>query len=174
MTRITRPSRWSPPRWIWAGAAVLALACGAAAWPRSGPPPLLINESPSLPEGVYGLERRTAGLGATVAVAQPPAGRAYLAALGMPGEVMLIKRVAAVQGDRVCLDGERLTAGSQTRRVRRRDGQGRVLPLWAGCRLLGPGELFLLGDTPGSFDSRYFGPVHRDQVIGVYREIFTW
>jgi len=35
-------------------------------------------------------------------------------------------------------------------------------------------ELFVLGDTPGSFDSRYFGPIRRAQVEGVYRETLTW
>ena len=52
--------------------------------------------------------------------------------------------------------------------------RGAALPAWRECRILAPDEVFLLGDTPGSFDSRYFGPVRRSDVVGVYREVLTW
>jgi type IV secretory pathway protease TraF len=92
----------------------------------------------------------------------------------MPGGVLLIKRVAAVGGDAVCSDGRGLVSPGGVHPVRSRDRQGQPLSPWSGCRRLGPGELFLLGDTAGSFDSRYFGPVSRDEVRGVYREVMTW
>lgn len=55
--------------------------------------------------------------------------------------------------------------------VRARDGRGEPLPVWRGCRALGPAELFLLGDSPDSFDSRAFGPVDRSSVIGVFAAV---
>lgn len=43
------------------------------------------------------------------------------------------------------------------------------------CRgLLAPDERLLLGDTPDSLDSRYFGPVATARIEGVYREAWTW
>ena len=59
-------------------------------------------------------------------------------------------------------------------RVRGRDRAGLPLPEWSGCRRLDTGELFLLGDTETSFDSRYFGPVRVEQLQGVYREGVRW
>lgn len=156
------------------GLVLLATGClGLAA--RQAPAVALINESPSVPRGLY---IRSAGSGVapgdTVALAQPPQVRAYLAALGMPADVRLLKRVAAVGGDRVCRTGDRVEAGGRSVAVRARDGRGVSLPRWTGCRRLGPGELFLLGDTPGSFDSRYFGPVRVADLDGVFREALTW
>jgi type IV secretory pathway protease TraF len=48
---------------------------------------------------------------------------------------------------------------------------GRVLPTWRGCRVLHDGEFFVIGDTPDSFDSRYFGVVRADQIEGVWRPL---
>jgi type IV secretory pathway protease TraF len=36
------------------------------------------------------------------------------------------------------------------------------------------GEFFLLQPHPLSFDSRYFGPVLRCDVVGVARPLWTW
>lgn len=162
----------------WTLAAVLvgaALLTGAAAGADSLPAIALINESPSLPKGLY---IRMAGgrvePGAIVAIPQPGSARAYLAGLGMPPDVQLLKRVSAVGGDPVC-SGEGTVRTPRTQvAVHRRDRRGVSLGAWRECRDLGPDELFLLGDTPGSFDSRYFGPVSRSAVTGVYREVLTW
>lgn len=92
----------------------------------------------------------------------------------MPDEVLLLKRIAAVEGDQVCArDGTVRTPGRQVRALDR-DRQGAALPAWRECRVMAPDEVFLLGDTPGSFDSRYFGPVLREEAKGVYREVLTW
>lgn len=155
-------------RWAVLGVTVFALG-GLAAVAARTPALALVNESPSLPRGLYLRDP-----GATVALPQPAAGRAYLGALGMPPEVMLIKRVAAVRGDLVCRRGNEITAAGRTVQTRDRDRRGAALPQWRGCRRLGPGELFLLGDTPGSFDSRYFGPVRSGDVEGVFREALRW
>src|SRR3546814_9782387 len=46
-------------------------------------------------------------------------------------------------------------------RSHRRDRRQRLLPRWHGCRYLTTSEVFVLSTVPGSFDSRYFGPVER-------------
>lgn len=55
-----------------------------------------------------------------------------------------------------------------------RDRRGASLPAWRGCRTLAADELLLLGDTATSFDGRYFGPVRRAEVEGIYREVLQW
>jgi type IV secretory pathway protease TraF len=43
------------------------------------------------------------------------------------------------------------------------------MPWWNGCVMLRSGALFLLMDSPDSFDGRYFGPTSRGDVIGEVR-----
>lgn len=78
------------------------------------------------------------------------------------GKVPLIKRVVAVAGDRVVVDdagvsvnSERLTNSAPKRAAR----DGSPLPSAVGVHLLRPGQVWVAGEHPDSFDSRYFGPV---------------
>jgi conjugative transfer signal peptidase TraF len=160
------------PRTLAPPVAALALIGGAGA---AAPRLALINESPSLPKGLY-VRSFAAALadGAVVAIPQPPGARPYRAGLGVPLETKLLKRVAASGGAEVCAKPNAVLVGSHPLSTATVDRRGTRLPRWSGCRRLAPGELFLVGDTATSFDSRYFGPVHRSQVEGVYREILTW
>ena len=84
-----------------------------------------------------------------------------------------IKRVAATGGTQVCAEGDRVTVPGRGAVARlTRDTAGRVLPSWDGCRTLGADEVFLLGDTAYSFDSRYWGPVRISAIDGVWRPLF--
>lgn len=161
-------------RWVVLGVATFGLTClGLAA--DHAPALALVNESPSVPRGVY-VRQMGSGVrrGDTVALRQPEVARPYLAGLGMPMDVRLLKRVAAAEGDRVCRLGDRVTAGTRSVAAASRDRRGMTLPRWTDCRRLAAGEVFLLGDTPGSFDSRYFGPVRVADLDGVFREALTW
>jgi type IV secretory pathway protease TraF len=161
-------------RWAVLGVSVFFLTLGALIAART-PAVALVNESPSVPRGLYLRQPGAApARGAMVALPQPALARRYLGALGMPGEVLLIKRVAAVGGDRVCRHGAVVRTPGRVVPVLDRDRRGAVLPGWTGCRRLAADELFLLGDTPGSFDSRYFGPVRTRDLEGVFRETLTW
>jgi type IV secretory pathway protease TraF len=151
-------------------AAVLALGPPA----QLGSPPLLVNESQSLPKGLYVRSGLALRHGDVVALRQPAAARPYLASLGAPAEVRLLKRIVATEGEPVCrrggnveLPGRRLPAPATDRR-------GRPLQPWLGCRRLAAGEVFLAGDTLASFDSRYFGPVRRAEVVGPYVRVLGW
>lgn len=160
-------------------APVLALGLTVSAAADRVPAPVLINESPSLARGLWRradpvTPDRPLRRGDVVAVPQPPQVRPVLAALGVPAELPLLKRVAAVGGDRVCADGRGLVAPFRAVPVTRRDGLGRPLPVWTGCRALGPDEVLLLGDSAASFDGRHFGPIPRDRLLGRYRELLTW
>ena len=80
----------------------------------------------------------------------------------------LVKRAAAVAGDRVCAQGPLIIINERVVAARRRaDVAGRPLPQWQGCRRLVEGEVFLLmAETPDSFDGRYFGVSAPIDLIG--------
>jgi type IV secretory pathway protease TraF len=91
----------------------------------------------------------------------------------VPFNVPLVKRVAAIGGDRVCAVGRTITVNGRRAAVRRTsDSAGRRMPWWSGCRKLGAGEYFLLMDGPDSFDGRYFGLTQRRDVVG--RAVLLW
>lgn len=149
-------------------AAGLAAACLRAS------PILIINESASLPKGVYRLTREPPALGAIVAFQPSPEGRRYLARLGAGPDARLLKRVVATEGDLACRTRDRLTWSRGSALALAQDRRGRDLPQWQGCHRLGAREVLVLGDTPLSFDSRYLGPVRTDELLGAYREVWRW
>jgi len=161
----------------WTEGALFGLAgLAGLAWSfQFTPSPVLVNESLSVPRGLYlRSPGATAERGAIVAVRPPATAQAYLAQLGAPTKAKLLKRVAAVAGEPVCAGPGQITVPGRRVVVMGRDRRGRPLPAWRACRRLAPGELFLLGDIATSFDSRYFGPVGDGQVEGVYRAALTW
>jgi conjugative transfer signal peptidase TraF len=132
--------------------------------------PLYIwNPSPSVPVGLYRLESRKLHRGALAVIdlSQPwrelAASRGYLSA-----SALLIKPVAALSGDRVCRLGQMITINGRLATMARwEDGKGRALPGWEGCKTLLEGELFLLANSEGSFDGRYFGVTPRSALIAM-------
>lgn len=154
-------------------AAAVVVSAGAAC-SRAQPASWLVNESPSLPRGVYRLTGEPASRGAIVALTPPPQGGRYLAGLGAPPGARLLKRVAATPGESVCRRGRQLTWPRGWVAALPRDRRGRALPQWRGCRSLAADEVLVLGDTPNSFDSRYFGPIRTSEIAGVYEEVWRW
>jgi type IV secretory pathway protease TraF len=136
--------------------------------------PLLINETASLPRGLYRRTGKPMAPGAIVAFQAPPRVRAYLAGLGASPRARLLKRVAATGGEVVCRNGSDVTWPRGAVTALTFDRRGRSLPVWRGCRRLAEDEVFVLGDTALSFDSRYFGPVGRAAADGAYREVWRW
>ncbi|MGE0046052.1 MAG: S26 family signal peptidase, partial [Hyphomonadaceae bacterium] len=133
---------------------------------------VLFTHSPSIPTGFY---RRTASpveVGEVVTerardVALIEASRRHYAGDGD----RFIKRVAAIAGQDVCSDGQTLQIdGVEVARVF--VPVGREAPsAWVGCRRLTSDEILLLGDSPDSFDGRYWGPVSASLVEGVWRPL---
>lgn len=80
-----------------------------------------------------------------------------------------IKRVAVLGGAEVCATGTEIQSNGRVIAHRQEvDSEGRVLPSWEGCRVLSSDEVLLLGDTADSFDGRYWGPISRDKIEGVW------
>lgn len=135
------------------------------------PRPLFVwNASASAPIGLYAVTPpRALTRGDMVVVWLPEPARALAARRHyLPANVPAVKRIAAIAGDPVCAKGSHVTMGGSTVVPRFvHDRVGRPMPAWSGCRRLRSDELFLvMADAPASFDSRYFGPVARANVIG--------
>lgn len=154
----------------WTTIAAVAVLLAGASIAAPSTPRLVWNATASAPEGLYGLHPTDAlRPGQMVAVRPPPALVAWLDARGYaPSGVLLVKQVAALAPSIACRDSARVTIdGVVAADARGTDRWDRALPVWRGCRRLGPQEVFLLNDAPGSLDSRYLGPLPRGSVVGV-------
>ncbi len=143
------------------------------------PPLIVYNASGSAPLGFYRVENRLPERGEIAVVQPPPLIELMIVSRGLlPPSVPLLKQIAAAAGDEVCRSeqagGTLSINGKVVAETFDRDREGRALPAWKGCMTLIDGEFFLLQPHPLSFDSRYFGPVLRCDVLGVARPLWTW
>lgn len=139
-------------------------------------PMLLWNVTASAPVGLYRVRSPGAlAVGDWVAARPPAAFASLFAARGyLPMGVPLVKRIAAIAPSRVCRTGARVTIdGSFAAFARADDRWRRSLPVWAGCLRLKPGQVFLLNGAPDSLDSRYFGALSADAVVGRLTPLWT-
>jgi len=154
------------------GSLSLAVLCTAsiAQIVRPSVPRLLYNPSPSAPVGWYRLRPDTyAHRGDLVAALAPKSGAALaLERDYLPPKIPLIKTVWAVSGEQIChVDGQVFVQGRPALIVLKHDVLGRALPTRSGCYQLSKDEIFLISnDVQTSFDSRYFGPVKRQNLLG--------
>lgn len=135
------------------------------------------NATASVPTGLYAIRgKASVHVGERVAIEPPPTLRRLLAERHyLPTGVPLLKRVAAVSGQRVCRFAHGITINGQyVGAARARDRLGRPLPVWAGCHVLQSGELFVMSPAaPDSYDGRYFGVLQLTDVIGCATPVWT-
>lgn len=135
------------------------------------------NATASVPTGLYAIRGKASlHVGERVAI-DPPLGIRQLLAERhyLPTGVPLLKRIAAIRGQRVCRFGHGVTIdGEYVGAARARDRLGRSLPAWAGCHRLRSGELFVMNPAASdSFDGRYFGVLRMADMIGRATPIWT-
>ena len=144
-----------------------------------GSSPFLINRTPSVPPGIYVWTADRLEPGNYVAFRAEGPGFDQLVAAGFSlPDVPLLKPVVATAGDHVCHDpganGVRVN-GDRLLPILVRRARGIELPIWQGCRVLRPGEVFVYADRiPNALDSRYIGPVTGEMIIGAYIPLWTW
>jgi conjugal transfer pilin signal peptidase TrbI len=87
----------------------------------------------------------------------------------IPNGTLVVKRIEAVSGDAIAIEHRRLVIqgiGFETPFPHRGRLKERALP--EGTVLVLPEDAYwVMGDHPKSFDSRYFGAIAADQVVGV-------
>ena len=153
--------------------AVIGIAAASAAdWQAK----LIWNATASAPVGFYTVEPADGiEVPELVAVMPPEPLGAFMVERGYIARgVPLLKRVLGLPGHRVCRLRSTITVdGIEMGEALERDRQGRDLPVWHGCRVIGDGQLFLMNwKVRDSLDGRYFGPIPAASVIG--RAVPLW
>lgn len=145
-------------------ASIVSVA-GIAIKPR---PIVIWNASDSVPIGFYYVSGRMPEIGEMAVIAPPDWVRLYASSRGyLPSKAWLLKPVFASSGSLVCRFGIHIFVdGKHVTRAKIYDARRRILPVWKGCRTLKSDEIFVLAKPKNSFDSRYFGPISRAQIVG--------
>jgi conjugative transfer signal peptidase TraF len=154
----------------------LAVACIVIGISGASVPPRIIwNASHSVPIGLYRVDFQAPGRDDLALIRLSPSLAGLANRRGYLHDTdYILKPIAAAAGEQVCRIGLAIVVhGVVAAIARRQDGANRPMPVWQGCRRLSPGELFLLSASPDSFDSRYFGPIARPDVIGRAKPIWT-
>jgi len=140
-------------------------------------PALVWNASASVPVGLYRVQPIARLEVTDLVVVRPPEELARFLADGgyLPRGVPLLKRIAALSGQRVCRTRLAVTVDDVWRgEALEHDRRGRPLPIWQGCQVLGLDQVFLLNpDRPDSLDGRYFGPLPLVGIVGRARPLWT-
>ena len=135
------------------------------------------NASASVPVGLYLLETTDGRYVSELVAVVPPEPLATFLAAGnyLPHGVPMLKHVLALPGQTVCREGLVVTVDKvAVGMARERDGQGRALPVWQGCRVVADDALFLMNSrSADSLDGRYFGPLPQSAVLGRAHRIWT-
>ena len=167
--------------WLAVGAILITLL--AAAGRTSGM--ILVDTDSSCPVGIYRVVQRPVTRGELVEACLPDAiaaygrARGYLGLGGCPdGSEPMIKVIGATSGDRVDLSSESVwvnAAGLPQTATRLRDSRGReVSSIERGSYKTRANEVWLFGVRDArSWDSRYFGPVPRSDVVGAVEPVLT-
>jgi len=135
----------------------------------------IVNRTPSsAARGIYLRTHAALRRGELVEVCLPhavavfAASRAYIRGTGLCSDDSepIIKEIGGMPGDEVYV----VPAS-----ILRTDSGGRSMPRsFPGRHLIQPGQIWLDGNAPNSFDSRYFSSVPMDNVQAVLRPIWTW
>jgi conjugative transfer signal peptidase TraF len=140
-------------------------------------PRYIWNASNSVPIGLYRVQPVTRlSVTELVAVQPPDLLAAFLDLNGyLPIGLPMVKRVLALPGQTVCRNGLTIAVdGIDVGDARERDGRGRPLPSWSGCRVIAEGDVFVMNwQSEDSLDGRYFGPLPASAVIGRVVPVWT-
>jgi conjugative transfer signal peptidase TraF len=136
------------------------------------------NASASVPVGLYRLRPAGELAVAELVAVQPPEPLATFLAEGgyLPRGIPMLKRVLALPGQTVCRDRHAITVDEIEMGVaRERDGRGRPLPAWRGCRVVAEDEVFLMNwQSADSLDGRYFGTMPTTAIVGRAEPLWTY
>lgn len=157
-------------KFIIGGIITLAIIATATEIKYPPKPIILYNPSNSAPVGWYRLHKNMVpSLDVQVAAYAPEWARQLADERRyLPYDYPLIKTVWAIEGDEVCYTNSSVSVPNRPDiSVQAQDSLGRDMPLRSGCITLKSGEYFLVSpDVQTGFDSRYFGPVPIENILG--------
>lgn len=144
-----------------------------------------VNLSGSEPIGLYALQNdKPVRHGSLVEACIPDPyrklafDRGYLKGGGVCGGVdPVLKTVVAVPGDIVDVENAWLSVnGTRIAKTARlfRDSQGRSVPMILPGKRMATGYWLIATSKRNSWDSRYWGEVQREMILGVATPIITW
>ncbi|MBF0451288.1 MAG: S26 family signal peptidase [Candidatus Magnetomorum sp.] len=140
----------------------------------------VIQISSSLPCGVYKKKAisETILIGQIVLVVLSPEIRSFMInQQWIPAHLnyFLMKPVAARPGDHVRITPDAVYINHQYKGpVKQVDQEGKHLPHYLFDGILKKNTYFLLGTAQNSFDSRYFGPIHKQSIINSVEPFITF
>lgn len=142
-------------------------------------PFLIINKSPSLPLGVYWVEKTNQFQKGDILLLNLPKSIKEIAVKRryMPKQAQLMKPLVASYEDSVCVNrkGEFLINQKKFGQRLETDSSGRKMPkMLSGCIRLQRDEIVVASLKENSFDSRYFGPLLKEFISGKAHAILVW
>ena len=138
---------------------------------------IVINTSPSAsPAGIYRPDPNFNGLtkGDLVSVCLPHDWAVFAQQRGYIGgggpcadqSMPLVKQIGAIGGDPINIEPET---------IQHIDSHGRPMPEFiVGAYIVPKGMVWLYGNDPRSFDSKYYGPVPESNVLALLKPVITW
>jgi len=79
--------------------------------------------------------------------------------------ISIIKRVACIEGDTLTIrDREYYCNGKYLGLAKEKNIKGQPTNPWKEEGQIGKGWAFVIGDSPDSYDSRYYGPISLDRI----------
>lgn len=138
-------------------------------------PQFVWNPSASAPIGLYRIERKPPEIGDFVLVDSDENFVKLITERGyLPPDIPLLKRVAALAGDEICREKERIFLNTiHVADALLVDSAGQKMPVWSGCFSLRGDEVFLLNASEKSLDGRYVGATNGSQIIGIARPVWV-
>ncbi len=132
--------------------------------------------TPSIPQGLYLVIPKSSFVRYELVEFLPPSDALALAKRErlVPQSGLIIKYVFALPGDHVCVQREAIWInGRKVGRVHKFYGKHKLLPQTNICRFLKTGQYLLLSNqSERSFDSRYFGIISAEKILGRAIPIF--
>lgn len=138
------------------------------------PPPLILNiVSDSLTKGIYFFHKKAVPpytYGDVILFQVDEKIKRHLVKFFPSPPTRLLKIIIALGGDTVCRKNDELVISRKNNVVQYNLDIAYLSPnLPSGCSVLSPGQIYVGGESPRSFDSRYFGAVQISNVIGIYK-----
>ena len=130
-----------------------------------------VNISPSVPVGLYRFVSLEGPLqrGDLLHLPAVRFGHSWC----LPQVLPLLKPVAGVPGDLVCVQPEGVWVQGEAYGAVYQEHRGNPLPVFWGCHVVGAGEVFVASHEPKSLDGRYFGMTHVEDVRRAV-PLWTW